>query len=196
MVSDVRANWNVPQIAAACPSIATYSSFFVGMDGVTTSYLEAVGTSTDCSGGSPVYFGWVEYGSTYSKLSMTVSPADHMFGEVKYNSGGAATVFSVKDQSTGKSYSKSVSGSGYRASAEWVADVPSTGSYPYPLTDFGWVTFRNASATISGHTHSISGFYYTPSTMWNIHGTKVKASLGGLTNHGSQFVVTWKSRGP
>jgi peptidase A4-like protein len=197
-VSDVRANWHVPQIAAACPSLTTASTVFVGMDGVASgSYVEAVGTQTDCSGGHAIYGAWVEYGTTFISLSLKISPADHMFGDVKYNSGLKSTVFFIKDLTTGKSYSKTVSGAGYRASAEWIADDPYAGSVQYPLTDFGWVIFTNASATISGHTHSIGGFgLHTAVTMWNIAHTKVKTSVGSLSSGGASFKATWKSRGP
>src|SRR5579871_737750 len=55
-VTDVRASWQVPQIAKACPSANRYSSFWVGIDGDGSKTVEQTGTETDCSSGSPVYF--------------------------------------------------------------------------------------------------------------------------------------------
>jgi hypothetical protein len=197
-VSDVRANWHVPQIAKACPAkTTTASSFFVAMDGWTSTTMVAAGTSTTCSSGSPLYSGWVIVGSFYASVSFTITPADSMFGEVKYNPTTKTTTAILKDLTTGHSYTKSLKGSSNRATAEWVADDPYQGfTYTYPLTDFGWVTFRNASATISGHTHSISGFSYTPLIMWSTLHSKVKATTGTLSSHGYRFVVTWKFQGP
>ncbi|HZY70156.1 MAG TPA: G1 family glutamic endopeptidase [Thermoplasmata archaeon] len=195
-VTDVRAEWNVPQIAAACPSKQTGSSFLIGMDGWTSSTFEEIGTATYCVGGSPSYYAWYElYPKVAAKISLTVKPADHISAEVSYGGGGFA--FKLKDLTSGKSFSKSVAYSGaYRNSAEWIAYDPSSGSSTLPLTDFGWVTFTNANATIGGHTHTISGYTNYALTMWNLAGTKVKASVGALSSGGSVFRVTWKAQGP
>ena len=196
-VNDVHANWHVPQIAKACPSKATSSEFFVGMDGWLSSTLEFVGTSTYCASGSVVYAGWVVLGSFSASVRFTITPGDNMYGDVNYNPTTKTTTAFLKDVTTGKSYSKTLSGSGYRATAEWIADDPyHVASTVYPLTDFGWVTFRNATATISGHTHSISGFTHTEFSMWSTLHAKAKATTGNLSNHGSQFVVTWNFQGP
>jgi hypothetical protein len=197
-VSDVRARWQVPQIAAACPSSARYSSFWVGIDGAGSSTVEQIGTETDCSGGSPVYYAWYEfYPSASNVISLTISPADRIYADVHYYSSTKTFGLSMSDITTGKAFSTSGSvTSAKRSSAEWIAEAPSIGTTIQPLTNFGWVTFRYAAATISGHTHSISGFSNIAVTMWNLAGTKVKASVGGLTFSGTTFRVTWKSAGP
>src|SRR6185437_2478478 len=57
--SDVKGTWVEP--SANCSSGQTgYSSFWVGIDGDTTNTVEQLGTDTDCSGSTPVYYGWWE----------------------------------------------------------------------------------------------------------------------------------------
>lgn len=194
-VTDVKGNWNVPQIAKACPSSARYAAFWVGIDGDGSPTVEQTGTATYCVSGSPVYFAWYEfYPAGYVTLSMTISPADHIHAEVKY----ASSKFTVtlQDTTTGHSFSHTQSDSAAkRMSAEWIAEAPSS-STVLPLTDFGWVTFNHASATISGHTHSISGFNNNEITMWNLAGTKIMALPNALSSGGTTFKVTWKNSGP
>lgn len=83
-----------------------------------------------------------------------------------------------------------------RAPAEWIAEAPTGSSGILPLTDFGSVTFTNATATILGSTHSIGGFNNIALTMWNVSHTQVKAKAGTLQSSGGQFAVAWKSAGP
>jgi hypothetical protein len=197
-VSDVKATWQVPQINATCPTSARYSSFWVGIDGDGSSTVEQIGTDTDCSGGSAVYYAWYEfYPAASQTISMTISPTDKMSADVHYSTSTAKFTLTIKDVTTGSSFSKTSAASGAkRMSAEWIAEAPALGTTIQKLTNFGWVTFRNAAATISGHTHSISGFSNIAITMWNMANTKVMASVGVLTFSGSTFQVTWKSAGP
>lgn len=197
-VSDVRARWQVPQIAVNCPNSARYSAFWVGIDGDGSSTVEQIGTDTDCSGGSAVYYAWYEfYPNPSHVISLTISPTDRMYADVHYYSSTAKFGLTIQDITTGKAFS--ISGAmttAKRASAEWIAEAPALGTTIQPLTNFGWVTFRYAAATISGHTHSISGFSNIAITMWNLSGTKVMASVGSLSFGGTTFQVTWKSAGP
>jgi Peptidase A4 family len=196
-VTDVQANWHVPAIAKACPaSLTTYSFAWVGIDGVTSPTFEAIGTATNCVAGSVVHYAWYELYPTISKtIKMNISAGDTMHGEVKVPIPGAFTL-TLKDLTKGKSFSVTKGFTAQRTSAEWFASTAVSGPLTLPMTDFGKVTFRNASATISGHTHSISGFSNIAYTMWNFAGTAVKASVGALSNGGAQFIVTWKARGP
>jgi hypothetical protein len=198
-VTDVRARWQVPQIAALCPSSATrMSSFWVGIDGANSPTVEQIGTDTDCSGGSPSYYAWYEfYPAASNTISLTISPTDRMYADVHYYSSTKTFGLTITDITTGKGFSTSGTvTNAKRSSAEWIAEAPALGTTIQSLTNFGWVTFRYASATISGHTHSISGFSNIAVTMWNLPGTKVMASVGGLSFGGTTFQVTWKSRGP
>jgi hypothetical protein len=197
-VSVVQASWKVPQVAAPCPSSARYSAFWIGIDGDGSSTVEQIGTATDCSSGSASYYAWYEfYPGPLHKIPMTISPTNNMHAEVNYSTITKLFTLSLTDLTTGSASAvSSRMSTAKRASAEWIAEAPSSGAKVLPLTDFGWVTFSNASATISGHTHSIRGFTNVALTMWNIAGTTVMASPAALLSSGTEFVVTWKSKGP
>lgn len=197
-VSDVKATWNVPQIAAKCPSSLQHAYFWVGIDGFAGSTLEQIGTATDCSAGSASYHAWYDFFPAFPQtLPMTIAPTNTMHAEVKYSASTHKFTMSISDASTGKSFSisKAVSAA-KRASAEWIVEAPLNGTSIYPLTDFGWVVFNNASATISGITHSISGFNNWEITMWNIAATAKKAIPLSTANGGRTFRVNWNSSGP
>ena len=66
--SDVAGSWVQP--AATCNGKSTYSSFWVGLDGYSSSTVEQLGTEADCSHGKPVYYGWWEM---FPNVSHTIS---------------------------------------------------------------------------------------------------------------------------
>ena len=57
--NSVAATW--VQAGVDCTKTPTgYSSFWVGLDGDTTSTVEQTGTEADCSSGTARYYGWYE----------------------------------------------------------------------------------------------------------------------------------------
>ena len=206
-VTDVKGSWIVPKIQGTCPSKSQFSSFWVGIDGYSSSTVEQTGTDSDCQSGSPTYYAWYEFYPAGSHLITTVPvhSGDKISAEVKFVSGH----FTVKlsDKTTGKSFSKNATVSGAsRNSAEWIAEAPSSSSGILPLADFGTVGFGKAktglngtcSATI-GSVHGGIGAFSTNAvsiTMVNSAGTATKASTGPLYSSGTSFNVTWKSAGP
>ena len=196
-VSDVQGDWIVPKVVGTCPAMTEAASFWIGIDGDGSNTVEQIGTDTDCSGGSPSYYAWYEfYPAASIPISMTVTPGDHMHGEVSYSTTTAKFTVTIQDLTAGTSFSHTKGlNNAKRYSAEWIAEAPSSGGI-LPLTNFGSVTFTNATATISGHTHPIGGFANFAITMVNQAGTANKAVPGALSTGGSGFVVTWRSAGP
>jgi hypothetical protein len=207
--TQVTGSWIVP--AVNCSSAGnTYSAFWVGIDGYSSSSVEQTGTESDCSGESPVYYAWYEFYPHPSIViqSLPVSPGDVVQAEVSY-SGGEFTI-SISDVTTGKSYSKSAKvADAKRTSAEWIAEAPCcTGrgakGASLPLADFGTVSFgldytgfsgtNNATAGASGGSTPISGFSTAEAiTMVTAKGVD-EAVPAPLTADGSSFTVTWKSK--
>jgi hypothetical protein len=198
-VSDVQATWNVPQIAAKCPTSQRFSAFWVGIDGVTGSTAEEIGTNTDCLGGAASYTVSYEYIlGVPTTTSMVISPSNTVHAEVKYSSTTHKFTMSIKDLTNGKSFTvtKAVTAA-KRSSAAWVVEAPLNGTSHEWLTDFGWVVFHNASATISGATHSISGFASVwKITMYNLSGTVIRAVPLSWANGGATFRINWKASAP
>jgi hypothetical protein len=170
-------------------SQSTYSSFWVGLDGYSSGTVEQTGTDADCSGTTPVYYGWYEFYPAFPiNFSNPVAPGDTINAEVSV-SGGTVTI-TLQDATQGWTQQASQSSAGYAlSSAEWVAEAPSSGKV-LPLANFGTVDFSNASATGGGKTGSISAFTYDPMTMVTSSG-QTKAQPSGLNNRGSAFSVTW-----
>jgi hypothetical protein len=208
--TDVKGSWVQP--AASCASTAaptkgngngngrghgggggtsssTYSSFWVGLDGYSSNTVEQTGTDADCSGTTPVYYGWYEFYPAFPvNFANPVSPGDVINAEVSV-AGGTVTI-TLQDATKGWTQQAAQSSAGYAlSSAEWIAEAPSSGKV-LPLANFGTVNFSNASATGGGKTGSISAFTNDPMTMVTSTG-QTKAVPSGLSNRGSAFSVTW-----
>jgi hypothetical protein len=170
-------------------SQSAYSSFWVGLDGYSSNTVEQTGTDADCSGTTPVYYGWYEFYPAFPvNFSNPVSPGDTINAEVSV-SGGTVTV-TLQDATKGWTQQATQSSAGYAlSSAEWIAEAPSSGKV-LPLANFGTVNFSNASAVGGGKAGSISDFTNDPLTMVTSSGV-TKAAPSGLSSRGSAFSVTW-----
>src|SRR6202012_327424 len=56
--TSVSSSWTEP--AASCSSGTQYAAFWVGLDGYNSDSVEQTGSDSDCSGGTPDYYGWYE----------------------------------------------------------------------------------------------------------------------------------------
>jgi hypothetical protein len=195
-VKDVKGEWTVPAIQGTCPSTNQYSSFWVGIDGYNSGTVEQTGTDSDCQGGAPVYYAWFEFypHPSYLISSVPVKPGDTVSAEAKFN--GRAYVVTLKDVTTGKSFSTSAKvSSAQRTSAEWIAEAPYSGGI-LPLANFGTINFFADKATVGTVTAPIGSFIsYVQITMVT-NSNVVKAQPSALSPDGTSFSVTWKSSGP
>jgi hypothetical protein len=182
--TSVSASWVQP--AVSCSGSSTWSSFWVGIDGDGSNSVEQTGSEADCSGGSPVYSSWYEMYPAYPvNFSGTVRPGDHFTATVTTNGSGSFTL-TLADSTEGWSRSvKKSLGSAALASAEVIAEAPSSSSGVLPLSDFGTVDFTGA--TVNGQ--AIGTFH--PDSINMASGGATKASTSGLSG-GSAFSVTWK----
>lgn len=195
-VTDVKGTWVVPSMKGSCPKTASYSAaFWVGIDGMNSSTVEQTGMDLVCYHGAVSYYSWREfYPLPFVTLTIVVHAGDKMSAEVSYKTSTKAFTTSLTDVTTGvtSSHSRTFS-TAVRSSAEWIVEDDSGGGASGGLTPFGPVTFRNAHATISGVSGSISAFskVYAISMTDSLVNDAVPSSLsfGGTT-----FTVTWKSR--
>lgn len=153
--TSVSADWVQP--AVDCQQTPRgFSSFWVGIDGDTTSTVEQTGTEADCRSGTPVYSGWYEM---YPKAPVTypgpVSANDRMSASVAALGGG---VFRLTLTNDTRGWTETVDPQNGRAalgSAEVIAEAPSSLLGVLPLADFGSVRFTNVT---------VNGVVPTPST--------------------------------
>src|SRR2546426_5533066 len=150
-VSDAKGSWVVPTIQGNCPSTNQYSSFWVGIDGYSSSTVEQTGTDSDCQNGVPTYYAWYEFYPHPSFLirSLTIHPGDHISAEAHFT--GRSFVVTVTDVTTGATFSTSSKVRGaQRSSAEWIAEAPSGSGRILPLADFGTVTVGKDNTGTAG----------------------------------------------
>ncbi|WP_329561932.1 G1 family glutamic endopeptidase [Kitasatospora sp. NBC_01266] len=182
--TNVSASWVEP--AGLCTDTDTWSSFWVGLDGDGSDSVEQTGSEVDCSGGEPQYYSWYEMYPAYPVMfSNDVAPGDHFTASVTEDTGGAFTL-KLSDTTQGWSHTihKTLK-SAALASAEIIAEAPSTAQGPLPLADFDKVDFTGATA----NGKPIGTFSPENITMAARNGT-VLASTSPLTG-GDAFSVTW-----
>ena len=202
--TSAQGSWTVPTVnCTKTPN--TYSSFWVGIDGYSSSTVEQTGTDSDCDGRTPSYYAWYEFYPAGSVLisSVSVSPGNQMSAEVTYN--GSEFTVTIKNETTGQSFSTSGTVSGAaRSSAEWIAEAPccTRRGGILPLADFGTVflgdDYTGVSSTNDATDSSISGpisafgSSVEAITMVSARGA-LEAVPSALTSDGTSFSVVWDS---
>jgi Peptidase A4 family len=160
--SSVSGSWVEP--TPSCSGAQGYSSFWVGLggtEGQQSPALEQVGTEADCDPtGATHHFAWYELvPAAPVHLNLTISPGDHISGRVTVS--GASVTVSLSNTTSGASATKTLTMNNPDvSSAEWIAEAPSAcdgnGCQPLALSNFGTVSFTQASATADGHTGNLN----------------------------------------
>jgi hypothetical protein len=184
--SSVSASWTEPTGACTSRHGHQYSSFWVGLDGYSSSSVEQTGTDVDCSGRTPAYYGWYEmYPAFPVNFSNTVRPGDRMSASVTF-SGTSTFTLILTDSTRGWTQNIVKSQTGLaRSSAEVIAEAPSSTSGVLPLADFGTVNFTSSIANGS----AIGSFNPTEIIMVDNSGAD-KDTVSALSG-GENFSATW-----
>ena len=180
--TSVSASWTQP--AVNCSVTPTgWSSFWIGLDGDMSNTVEQTGTEADCSSGRAVYSAWYEMYPKYPKTYPNpVAPGDRLSSSVTTDGRGSFTL-TLTDSTRGWTQTTTARLKSARlASAEIIAEAPSSSGGVLPLADFGTVGF--GSATVNGALLTSA----TPITMAS--GSTVKAQPSGLSN--GSFSVAWR----
>jgi Peptidase A4 family len=181
----VSASWTEP--TGHCTSAARYSAFWVGLDGDGDATVEQTGTEVNCHGGSPRYSSWYEmFPRNPVAFSNRVRPGDRFTGSVTYDGGKSYTLV-LQDVTGGWKHTVHASLRGTQnASAEVIVEAPSTpGGAVLPLTNFGTVRFRHATANGS----AIGGSRPVKVDMVDGIG-RLRDKVSSLSS-GEKFSATW-----
>jgi hypothetical protein len=145
--NSVSASWTEPTATCTTRRSAQYASFWVGLDGYSSSSVEQTGTDADCSGRTPEYYGWYEMYPAYPvNFSNTVRPGDALSASVTF-SGTETYTLVLKDATQGWTQTVVQNETGLaRSSAEVITEAPSSTSGVLPLADFGTVSYSTSSA--------------------------------------------------
>lgn len=189
---------------AKCGSGTQYAAFWVGLDGYTSSTVEQTGTDSDCSGGTPRYYAWYEFypHPSFEITSLTIKPGHQISASVVY--GNSAFTITIKDVTTGESFSKSAAVRGaQRSSAEWIAEAPccTASGGILPLADFGTALFGEDSTGVIGTCEAKTstkagpiGSFPTIEEMTMEKSSVKEAIPSSLSSDGTSFSVTWAHR--
>jgi Peptidase A4 family len=180
----VSASWTQP--TASCTSQTTYSSFWVGLDGDGSSTVEQTGTSADCSGGRPSYYAWYEmYPKFPVNLSLPVKPGDSISASVTTSGNGRFTL-TITNNTAHATYQTTQNLKRAKlASAEVIAEAPSSSGGVLPLTNFGTASF--SAATVNG----VSIGSWNPDRIDMVSNGVTKAVTSALSG-GTSFSVSWR----
>ena len=199
--SSVSGSWRQPAVTCTAAK-ASQSAFWVGLDGFAKSdqTVEQIGTDSDCAKakkkapGAAQYYAWYELFPAGLVVLPTgtypVTPGDQLSASVHVS--GATYTLDLQDGAKW-TYSTSVNTptTEQNASAEWIAESPSTCGKkckPGLLADFGSVTFTGASADSTALVDEAPAAQ--PITMTTKKAALTLAVPGTITA-ASGFVVTW-----
>lgn len=217
-VTVVNGSWVVPAVNCSLTPNG-YSSYWVGIDGFTSSTVEQTGTDSDCvnlngtKNDTPTYYGWFEFYPYPGYLIEfpRIGPGDLMTAQVTYtgstgaaghHAGGSQFTVVLTDVTQGERFSTSSAVvSGQASSAEWIAEAPCclANGNVLPLADFGTALFSNGNATVSKVAGPIGSFGANVQSITMVSEkapNPTKARPGSLTNAGSNFSVAWFAAGP
>jgi hypothetical protein len=142
--TSVSSSW--AEAAVSCGAAATFSSFWVGLDGDGTPTVEQTGSEADCTNGAASYQGWYEiFPNAPVFFPNPVKPGDAMSASVASDGNGTFTL-TLRDSTQGWQQTTQQAEAGAQlGSAEIVAEAPSNGATVLPLADFGTVNFTDAT---------------------------------------------------
>ncbi len=184
--TSVTGTWTVPD-----PSSTTIGAeaTWVGIGGVTSHDLIQAGTQTSVSGRSVRFEAWIEMLPDAQQIvPLTIAPGDSITVTITQRQGSEWSI-SMKDNTSGRDYSTTVTYASTNSSAEWVEEAPSGGRRIIPLNDFGSVSFTGAKATVNGKSVTIAQAGGRALTMINA-ARQPLAQPSPLGSDGSSFTVT------
>jgi peptidase A4-like protein len=162
--TSVSSSWTQPVLNCAVLPGASYSAYWVGLDGFNDQTVEQIGTEANCIRNSASYVAWYEmYPSNPYEVSvgLTVGPGDQIAASVNYTPSTSTTTIvrgrarevttsasyrlTLTDSTTGKSFITSISPrqSYSRSSAEVITEAPYSNGI-LPLADYGIVNYSKA----------------------------------------------------
>jgi hypothetical protein len=147
--TSVAATWTLPEVSLDAPFGA--DAAWVGIGGLRTRDLIQAGTQQFVTGtGSVTYNAWVEKLPDVARpVPLTVLPGHTVTVSIDLQEPDTWLI-SLTNVSTGQTLLKTEQYSSSHSSAEWIEEAPFSRRRVLPLTEFGSVTFTQASAVRDG----------------------------------------------
>jgi hypothetical protein len=213
--SAVTASWRVPAVTCPSGAASSFSSQWVGLDGVDDASVEQDGTDADCIGTTASYAAWYELygdgavnGGAEVPLSSgctgvadcTVNQGDVITASVSVDGTGNWT-FALSDATAPDvwSFSTTIAWTApSRTSAEWIVERPEycddQGNCEItPLANFGTVQFTNATATTTGSPQTIAALGGQPIEMISSATDSTLLGSPSPLDSSGDFTDTWSA---
>jgi hypothetical protein len=181
----VTATWTQPRVKLSGSTFSD-AAFWVGLDGDGSNTVEQIGTE-GYSEGVVVYDAWYEmYPDSPVKIDMAIHPGDVLTGTVSWSQAATFTL-ALDNHTTGKTFTTTqfMNVPPALASAEIIAEAPSSSAGVMPLADFTLCEFTDCAID----SQPISGYDWTSIDMVTGDGAPVDLALP-LGPDGDSFAVT------
>jgi hypothetical protein len=163
--------WAVPLASALSGFSEAYSSAWVGIGGqcenasctIVDSTLLQLGTESDVSSsGSGTYYAWYEaLPQPPVTVPLTINPGDVIAAELamtkQSSSQSQSWVLKMKNQTTGGSWSTTLSYQSFLLSAEWIVEAPIQGSSVLPLANYKIMKFDRSTINAGANPSLVAG---------------------------------------
>ena len=190
----VTGTWTVPQPSSS-PSTAGVGATWVGVGGVSSQDLIQAGTQDVTSGSQHQFQTWIEMLPAASQqVPLAVSPGDSISVSIIESAPGSGTwSITMKNNTSGQSYQKTMQYTSSQSSAEWIEEAPASMSGRSttiePLDGFGTISFSGATAVDNGQTVALAQAGAQAVTLVN-SAKQALAVPSGIGSEGSSFSVT------
>ena len=182
----VSAAFQVPYLDCATAT-KSYSSHWVGLDGLGSATVEQVGIEADCAGSTPRYYAWYEMYPKPVSVAFTVRAGNAVQASVTYKRSARKFVLMLRDISTGRHFTRTLKCAAkvcLRSSAEVISEAPSSSSGGIlPLANYRAASFSSITLTTSkGHRSGLTSRYWK--TLPDRRGGRVQPQTGGPAHLG------------
>jgi hypothetical protein len=160
----VSAAFLVPYLdCSAAPK--SYSSHWVGLDGLGSASVEQVGIEADCSGSTAQYYAWYEMYPKPVSVVFQVGAGNAVQASVTHRRSDGKFVLMLRDTTNGRHFSRTLNCAAkacIRSSAEVISEAPSNGSGGIlPLADYRAASYSGITLTTSrGRRSGLSSRYW------------------------------------
>jgi hypothetical protein len=119
----ITAEWEVPKVDCEEGEVSD-AAVWIGIDGANNSFVEQVGTSSECGDDGPNYFAWAERYPQPAEQLFHVNPGDQIEASVEVDAGANTFRFSLRDKTRNKHDQDTWHVDGPAASVEAVVEAP------------------------------------------------------------------------
>jgi hypothetical protein len=151
----MQATFFVPYVdCASTPN--SFSSHWIGLDGLASRSVEQLGVEASCSGSRPTYYAWYEMYPKTESAAFRVKPGNAITASISYSSRTKRFSLKLADTTTGQHFRHSLKCAAarcLRSSAEAISEAPAGGSGAIlPLANYHASSFSDITI-ISGRGH-------------------------------------------